>query len=293
MDGAGLITGQPANRMRWSSYLGLASIVLGAAWMLIFDATNQAWAGLGMRRLDPAQIIPLDQVAPESRESVAEVIRDHTFHRQGAADSFACDPTLYSMLVNEPDLTLTLWRDLSSAPVQLKKLSPNRYEGTDGQGASGTWDYVLRSPQLHVMLAYFNYASPRGNARIDARIVLVVRSTYYRGMGGEPSIQHSIEAFVKVDSKGWKTVARTFRPIIEKALEDQVHEAGLFVSLMARVVVDHPTWAIQVVGKNEAIDPEMKQKFRHLVMQNRSPDASDGRPVVAQSRDPNAATQRR
>jgi len=254
---------------------------------------TQAFAGLGMRRLDPAQIVPIDQIAPESRDSVAEVIRDHTFHRQGAPDAFPCDPTLYSMLLNEPDLTLALWRDLSTAPVQLRKLTPNRYEGTDGQGASGTWDYVLRSPELHVMLAYFNYVSPRGNARIDARIVLVVRSSYYREAKGESTVQHSVEAFVKIDSKGWKTLARTFRPVIEKALEDQVHEAGLFVSLMSRVVVDHPTWALQVVAKQESLDIDAKEKFRRVVILNRRPDASDGRPVVAQSRDVNAETRRR
>lgn len=257
------------------------------------DAGSRAWAGLGMRRIDPAQVVPLDQIAPESRESVAEVIRDHTFHRQGTPDRFACDPSLYSTLVNEPDLTLALWRDLSTAPVQLRKLTPNRYEGTDGQGASGTWDYVLRSPQLHIMLAYFNYVSPRGNAKIDARIVLIVRTSYYQAANVGPSIQHTIEAFVKVDSHGWKTVARTFRPVIEKALEDQVQEAGLFVSLMSRVIMDHPTWACQVVTRQEDLAPETKQKFRRIVLMNRRPDASDGRPVVAQSRNPNTDVRRR
>jgi hypothetical protein len=293
MDGSRQISRRPRIGIRQSIQLGLPLIALWAGGMAGADAGSRAWAGLGLRRIDPAQVVPLDQIAPESRESVAEVIRDHTFHRQGEPETFACDPTLYSTLINEPDLTLALWRDLSTAPVQLRKLTPNRYEGTDGQGASGTWDYVLRSPQLHVMLAYFNYVSPRGNAKIDARIVLVVRTSYFQAANGGPSIQHSIEAFVKVDSHGWKTVARTFRPVIEKALEDQVQEAGLFVSLMSRVVVDHPTWACQVVTRQEDLAPETKQKFRRIVLMNRRPDASDGRPVVAQSRNPNTDVRRR
>jgi hypothetical protein len=56
---------------------------------------------------------------------------------------------------------------------------------------------------------------------------------------------------------------------------------------MSRVVVDHPTWACQVVAKQPDIDAATKEKFRRLVILNQRPDASDGRPVVAQSRDAN------
>lgn len=283
---------RPRIRINQSTRHGVPLIVLCGIWMIGIGGEGRAWAGIGFRRIDPAQVVPLDRIAPESREVVAEVIRDHTFHRQGAPDSFVCDPALYSTLVNEPDLTLALWRDLSTAPVELRKIAPNRYEGADGQGASGIWDYVLRSPDVHVMLAYFNYVSPRGNAKIDARIVLIVRASYHRQASGAPMVQHSVEAFVKVDSLGWKTVARTFRPVAEKALEDQVEEAGLFISLMSRVVVDHPNWACQVVGKESGIDLETKQNFRRIVLMNRSPDARDGRPVVAQSRDPGAGRRR-
>ena len=38
----------------------------------------------------PLRFLPLDQIPPEHRESVAEVIRDHTFHRLGETDSFPC-----------------------------------------------------------------------------------------------------------------------------------------------------------------------------------------------------------
>ncbi len=106
------------------------------------------------------------------------MIRDHTLHRLGETESFACGSNLYLTLVNEPLLPLALWKDLSDSPVRLQKVAPNRYEGTDGAGSTAVWEFVLRSPRLHVLLAYFNYVSPRGNARIDARIVLLVHTNY-------------------------------------------------------------------------------------------------------------------
>ena len=81
--------------------------------------------------------------------------------RQGDPESFQCQGDLYLNLLNEPLVPLTLWKDLSVSPVQLTKIGPNRYQGTDGQGASGVWDFVLRTPRLHVLLANLTYVSPR------------------------------------------------------------------------------------------------------------------------------------
>ena len=240
-------------------------------------------AGIGGRHIDPAQIVPLNQVAPDRRDVVAEVIRDHTFHRQGDADAFPCPPSLYLSLVNEPSLTLALWKDLSDAPVQLQKVGPNRYEGTDGSGATATWEFVLRTAHLHVLLAHLNYVSPHGNARVEARIILIVNTSYYQGGNREPWIQHTVEAFVKIDSKGWKTLGRTLRPVIERILEEQVKEAGYFISLMSRLVMTYPNWAGRVVNSQPAIEPAMKQRFAEVIEQSRKPGASPGRPQIVKN----------
>ena len=260
--------------------------------MVLLAPTPQAGAGLGGRHLDAAQVVPLDQLAAEYREPVSEVISDHTFHRQGESETFPCDGSLYLSLVEEPLVPLTLWKDLSASPVQLQKIGHDRYQGTDGAGASAVWDFVLRTPRLHILLAYFSYVSPRSSARVDARIVLIVHTSYTLGSDKNPWIQHDVEAFVKVDSKGWKALARTVRPLIERILEEQVREAGYFISLMSRLVITYPNWARQVVGNEASIDTTTRQRFSALVAQTSKPGASKGRPVVAQD-NPAAADPRR
>jgi hypothetical protein len=250
--------------------------------------TSSAMAGLGRPRIDPRQVVPLDQLPAESREAVAEVIRDHTLHRQGEPDSFPCSAALYLSLVNEPALTLALWKDLADSPVRLQKIGPDRYQGEDGAGTTATWDFIYRNPRLHILLGHLNYLSPRGNARIEARIVLVVHTGYYREVNNETYVQHDVEAFVKIDSRGWKTLARTMRPVIERVLEEQVREAGLFVSLMSRLVVMYPNWATHVALGLPELDAETKSRFRDIVAQNRMPGASSGRPVVVATHDPAA-----
>lgn len=257
---------------------GLATWIVGLATFAVGMGGPRIPAGT--RSSDPAQVVPLDAIAPEHRENVSEVIRDHTFHRQGDPETFPCNPRVYLSLLNEPGLTLALWQDLSTSPVRLQQLGPNRYQGTDGNGATATWEFVHRSPKVHVLLCHLDYKSPRGAAHLQGRIVLVVHSGYFRETNGEHWVRHDVEAFVKVDSKGWKAVARTVRPLIEKLLDDQVREAGWFVSLMGRLVVMYPNWACQVTQKREDIHPETRQRFRDVVIQTRRPGAFTGRPVM-------------
>lgn len=237
-----------------------------------------AWAGL--RRTDPAEVLPMDQIDPRLRTSVAEVIRDHTFHQRGKPETFACNPRIYLSLLNEPALTLGLWKDLSPNPARLRQVSPGRYQGTDGAGTTATWEFALRSPRLHVLLCDLEYLTPRGNARLEGRIVLIVRSNFLREPNGETWIQHDIEAYVKIDSRGWRTVAATVKPIIEKVLDSQIEEAGWFVSLMARLVEMYPNWATTVATAQQDLSPEIREGFRGLVAESRRPGAFDGRPTL-------------
>ena len=66
----------PVTRPRPSfRFAGMALLAAG----LLAGPSVPAEAHASTRR----QVVPLDKIAPEHREGVAEVIRDHTFHRQG------------------------------------------------------------------------------------------------------------------------------------------------------------------------------------------------------------------
>ena len=277
----------PATRRIVAIALGLVGF--GTA----FAPPTPAPAG-GARAVDPALVVPLDKIPAEYRDTVTEVIRDNTMHRKGSADTFPCHSKVYLSLVNEPAVTLALWQDLAQTPVQLRRLDASRYQGSDGMGTTATWQYIYRSPKLHVLLSDLDYSSPRGAAKLTGRIVLVVHSGFYREVNGEPWVQHDVEAFVKVDSKVWKALAKTIRPVLEKVLEDQVHEAGLFVSIMGRLVENYPNWACSVVLSQNQIDSATRTNFRDLVVQSKRPNASAGRPqMVADATPPPDADAKR
>ena len=92
-----------ASRMRSAAFLALA--IIG-----VTGAGPGGIGGLGARRVDPAEVLPIHLVNPDARDEVAEVISEHSFHHKGQPETFPCDPQLYLSLLNEPGLTLALWQ---------------------------------------------------------------------------------------------------------------------------------------------------------------------------------------
>jgi hypothetical protein len=246
----------------------------------------------GGRKPDPATVLPLEQIAEQHRGNVADVIRNHTLHRRGAPDTFPANPRIYLALLEQPVLTLSLWKDVGESPARLQQTGPGRFVGSDGSGTSASWEYLIKSPRLHVMLCELDYVSPRGAARLTGRIVLILRTGYFKETGGESWIRHEVEAFVKVDSTAWKALAVTLRPIVESVLEDQVQEAGLFISLMARLVETYPDWATGV-AQQAYLPADAKKSFGEIVKQTRRPGAFTTRPMMADGRSSDSPARRR
>lgn len=228
------------------------------------------------------QILPMNEIEPARRQEVAEIIESATIHRQGKPESFPCHHQLYLALLNEPSLTLALWKDLSNAPVRLQHVGPNQYEGDDGMGTTARWEFVYRSARLHALYCNLTHVRPTTQAKLEGRVILIVRTEFYAPPAAEesPVVRHDVEAFVKVDSKGWRALARTVRPVLEKVLEQQVQEAGWFVSLMGRLVAQHPVWAVDVVSRDSEIPREYRDYFPKVVEAAKVGDFSTSRPSM-------------
>ncbi len=266
-------------RRQAASWTCLA-VCLGLGGSGVIAAEPSGMTG-GAPAVEIARVLPMESIVPELRGEVAEIIEKHHFHHKGSSETFPCHPKVYLGLLNQPVLTLALWQDLSPSPARLWEVGPGSYQGTDGNGTTATWKFAYRSPQLHVLLGSLHYEGPRGATQLDGRLVLIVRTSFFKEANGAPWIQHEIEAFVKVDSKGWRAVARTVRPLIERLLDDQIKEAGWFVSLMGRLVEEHPDWAVQVAAGRPDLSEATRQEFGVCVAENRRPGASTGRPMLA------------
>ena len=264
--------------------LGLGTLLAGA--LPSFARANSASASDVEATLAG---LPWASIAPEWRDGLVEVMRSAHFHRRSPAELFECNPRLYLALVNEPILTLGLWRDLGGTRAWLQRTGPTRFQGDDGQGTTAVWDYVLATPTLHILHSRLNHVGPNEAVKLDARVVLILRTEYLRDAAQRDHVRHDVEVFVKIDSRGWKAIARIARPIIEGLLNDQVQEAGWFVSVLGRLIERHPDWAQAAIMKQTDLPLSVRYQIASLVEIHRKPQAQPGRPqasaIVAATQD--------
>ncbi|ADV64069.1 hypothetical protein Isop_3512 [Isosphaera pallida ATCC 43644] len=253
------------------------------ATMLVGGIPSLAWANAAKSFDVEATLasLPWASIAPEWRDGLIEVMRSAHFHRRSPAELFECDPRLYLALVNEPVLTLGLWRDLGGTQAWLRRIGPARFQGNDGQGTTAVWDYVLATPNLHILHSHLNHVGPNEAVKLDARVVLILRTEYLRDAAQRDHIRHDVEVFVKIDSRGWKAIARVARPIIEGLLNDQVQEAGWFISVLGRLIERHPDWAQAAIMKQTDLPLAARHQIASLIQTNRKPQAQPGRPQAS------------
>ncbi len=230
---------------------------------------------------DPVDEFPIHLIPGARRAEVEEIVRKSHFRQRSRPETFPCQPQVYLSVLNEPALTLALWNDLRTTTAQLQQIGDDLYQGDDGYGTAATWEFLARTPEHHILMGRLNHTLPQEVTRLDGRLLLLVRTTYLADPDGTPWIRHDVEAFVKVDTVGWRSLARVAAPLIEQVLIDQLAEAGLFVSVMGRLVESHPDWASQVAAQQDHVPAETRRIFREILEQTRRDDARPGRPDLS------------
>ena len=138
-----------------------ATLVVGLVGFLAASAPPASPAG--PRSIDPALVLPLDKIPPQHRESVVEIIRDHTIHRKGRRRYLPLPlEGLPEPAERAGDHPGALAGPRRLRPSGSGSSTPTAIRGPTAAGTTATWEYVHRSPKLHVLLSDLDYVSPRG-----------------------------------------------------------------------------------------------------------------------------------
>ena len=188
----------------------------------------------------PAQVVPWPNRGAVARRR-SEIIRENTFHHRGAPETFPCNSRVYLSLLNEPALTLALWKDLSASPVRLQQMGPNllpRQRRQRRGGHLGVRLPLAEAPRPAVQPPVQQsprHRPPRGADRPDRPFGVLPRG---QRRPVDPARRRGLreDRLQRLEDR-----RQDIRPVLEKLLEDQVREAGWFVSLMGRLVASTRT----------------------------------------------------
>lgn len=212
------------------------------------------------------QFLPLDQLSPQARWKIDTILDDYSLHRRLPTEVFRSDPDVYLFLVNEPQVTVAVWRALgiSELKLQVHPENPNLFIGNDGKGTQGTCEYLYRSPELHVLVCEGSYRGPLVPKPIRASLLLVLRSAYFRDQSQEVYVTHQLHAFVKLDSNAAEAVAKLTDPISARMANHTFRQITAFLGAMSRWMEQQPEWAHRLADQLGDVSPAQRQQLRDL-----------------------------
>src|SRR5689334_7156633 len=85
-------------------------------------------------KLCSAALVPLDQVPPAFRGKIHRVLERPILYTQGPAESFTCDPAMYTWLLDHPDRTMVAWRRLGAKCLEIADRGNGWFGWSDGKG---------------------------------------------------------------------------------------------------------------------------------------------------------------
>jgi len=162
---------------------------------------------------------PEELLKGEQRRPVKEVVEDFTLHRQVGGLRLLGRQSVFEYLVARPDFAASLAHAAGVLKYTVTRQGPAEYWADDHKGLTGRLEILQAAEGQKVFYAQGRYK--KGIIRIPGRVALVVHSAEGRE-GDSFYVENTISAFVRVDAALLDPLARLFRPIVERIMNNKV-----------------------------------------------------------------------
>ncbi len=217
---------------------------IGVGWLGVLAGV--LWAGLGgARAQSPWETapVPVDRLPYLVREAVRQTLAQPTYHAQGPAECFICDPARYHWFLDHPDRAVVAWRRLGAKCVDIQDRGNGRFGWSDTLGSDISWTTVYRDAHMRVWYAEGKVRPGTLLPFLPVRAVVVLRYAEEYDQTGTSFLRHQAELFLHTDSKTAAVAARLVGVSAPRLGEQYVAQLEMFYSALSWYVSQHPRQA--------------------------------------------------
>lgn len=215
-----------------------------AALLLLTTLTPLAAANDPPRRAPTSPTAPsvLDFVAPNYRDTVAQVMKNATLSAKAADDEFTAHAKIYDWLLEHPDRASLAWRRMKIPCVEIKDLGKGQFHWADPNGSELTWQTVGRFPDGIVWYATgkVNPGTLLPTTPVKAVAILRIPRQALDEKAGTAKFQPLVNVYLQTDSRAASALVRMIGPAAPRMAEDGAEQLLLFFSGPARYIYKHP-----------------------------------------------------
>ncbi len=231
------------------------------AWCYL--SAENALAGDG--RDAAAALVPMQSLTPEAQQKLAPILKHPTLYRRMPAQSFDCDPEMFTFLVRRPEVLVGVWEMMGITKVQTKRLGPFTMEGLDAAGTSCKMELIYGTPKMHVYYGTGRYDGPMIPQGITGRGVFVVHSDYATSAIGRNTVACNMDIFLQLDNLGVDLIARTIQPLMWSTAEQNFTESAKYVTQVSQASELNPDGMKDLAGRLPQLNEDVREQFRTLI----------------------------
>lgn len=215
-------------------------------------------------REDAIAAMPLEQLNPQDRAAVEDVVNNPSIYRRLPTQVIDCDPHFYQFLLQNPEVIVQIWRALGISNVQLERVGENSFRAADNEGTTCDVHMLYQSQDRQLLYASGAYEGSVLKNRVEARCVLMLRSAYIRETNGRHYVTCVLDAFVRIDRGGVELLAKTFQSLIGKSADLNFAECMGFVSSLSRTAEVNPDGLARISHKLANVDEQTRDRLAVL-----------------------------
>ncbi len=214
--------------------------------------------------------IPWQSLSDSDEKLVKHVVSKPTLYRCLPTRLVDCDPQLYDLLLDHPELVVDVWSVMGISKLSVEKVSPRLYHMTDSTGTVGKVR-VLHTDQpvstsegkVSRLLIYAEgvYEAPPMPRPIQANCVLILKSTANTEANGRTYIQAELDSFIRLDRTGAELILKAINPLVSRTADHNFVETMRFVSLFSRTAETNPDGMERLASHLTKVEEPVRQEF--------------------------------
>jgi hypothetical protein len=207
------------------------------------------------------QSLPSEKLDAEARAKIDAVLSNVSLFRRLPVRVIQCDPDLYQLLVQHPDIVVNIWRLLGVTRMSVEQTGPSTFRVADGTGTAGVLEYLYRSPDTQVVYSDGSYQGPLFGKTIHCKTLAILKSGYVLEADGRYYITTRLDAFMNVQNLGAEILTKTFQPLVCRAADINFTQTAGFVSSLSHTAELNPTGLQRLSARMVRVPAEVRQQF--------------------------------
>lgn len=213
--------------------------------------------------------IARDQRSVGVRKKIDAVLSDVTLYRRLPTQVVRCDPDLYRFMTTHPDVAVNIWKVLGRSAMNLVRTDRNKaiFRSDDGAGTKCDLQYLYSNHDTQLIYAVGSYNGPVFGSPIRGGCLLLLKTGYIREPDGRYYITVRLDAFVRIDHLAAGILTRTFRPLVNKAVDKNFRDSVAFLGNLSASAERKPALMQRLSEKLTKVHPQDRRRFAELAAQ--------------------------